>query len=106
MAAPATSQPTILSKAWFPIGIALLSVSAYRRRMKTLTVKVPEGTLRRLKDAARATGRPVAALVRERIEAADEPGAESVYALTSDLAGILTGTTRSATNARRKFRKG
>ena len=70
--------------------------------MVTLTVKVPEETLRRLKEEARASGRTVASLVRERIESG---GAEdSFHALTADLAGAAgKGSGRSATNARTKF---
>ena len=73
--------------------------------MVTLTVKVPEETLRRLKEEARAAGCSVASLVRERIERA-VPVDDSFYALTADLAGAAgTGSGRSATNARAKFSK-
>jgi predicted transcriptional regulator len=70
--------------------------------MKGITVKLPEGTLRRLKQEARRTGRPVAELMRERVEA--DGGGRSVFAVTSDLAGILAGRRKAATNARPKFR--
>lgn len=73
--------------------------------MKGLTVKLPEATLRRLRQEARATGRSVAALVRERVEAAPGGGGESVYSLTWDLAGRLSGRRGPATNARRRFRR-
>ena len=73
--------------------------------MKGITIKLPEATLERLREEARATGRTVAALVRERIEAEPAVGEQSVHALSSDLAGCLEGPARSATNARRKFRR-
>jgi hypothetical protein len=37
--------------------------------MKGITIKLPEATLRQLRRQARETGRSVAALVRERVEA-------------------------------------
>ena len=52
--------------------------------MKGITIKLPETTLRRLRQEARATGR-------------------SVAALTSDLAGSVAGGRKAATNERRKF---
>ena len=54
---------------------------------------------------ARATGRSVAALIRDRVEVAQGHDAGSVYALTTDLAGCVTGGRKSATNDRRKFRR-
>lgn len=71
--------------------------------MTGLTIKLPEETLRKLRDEARRTGRTVAAIVRERVES-QESDASSVFALTSDLAGCLQGPSRAATNGRRKFR--
>jgi predicted DNA-binding protein len=73
--------------------------------MKGITIKLPEATLQRLRAEARATGRTVAALVRERVEARADAGPVSVYELTSDLAGSLAGSRRAATNKRRKFRR-
>jgi predicted DNA-binding protein len=73
--------------------------------MKGITIKLPEATLERLRQEARATGRSVAELVRERIEASGNRENGSVYALTSDLAGSLGGSRESATNSRRKFRR-
>ena len=73
--------------------------------MKGITIKLPEATLRRLKQEARATGRSVAALVRERVETPPDRDGGSVYALSSDLAGSLAGSRRAATNERRKFRR-
>ena len=52
--------------------------------MKGITIKLPETTLRRLRQEARATGR-------------------SVAALASDLAGSVAGGRKAATNERRKF---
>ena len=72
--------------------------------MKGITIKLPEETLRRLQLEAQATGRSVAALVRERVEAPANDAAQSVYKLTADLAGSLKGARKPATNARRKFR--
>jgi predicted transcriptional regulator len=73
--------------------------------MRGITIKLPDATLRRLKQEARATGRSVAALVRERVEAPRERDGRSVFALTFDLAGSLSGGRRAATNERRKFRR-
>ena len=73
--------------------------------MKGITIKLSETTLRRLKQQARETGRSVAALVRERVEAPLDRHGGSVYAMTSDLAGSLAGGRRAATNARRRFRR-
>jgi len=72
--------------------------------MKGITIKLSEATLRRLEQEARETGRSVAAIIRERVEAPSEPQ-DSVYALTHDLAGSLSGGARAATNARRKFKR-
>jgi hypothetical protein len=71
--------------------------------MKGITIKLPETTLRRLKQEARAIGRSVAALVRERVEAPQDRGGQSVYAVTSDLAGSVAGGRKPATNDRRRF---
>ena len=71
--------------------------------MKGITIKLPETTLRRLRQEARATGRSVAALVRERVEGPRDRDDQSVFAVTSDLAGSLAGGRKAATNARRKF---
>lgn len=71
--------------------------------MRGITIKLPEATLKRLQDQARETGRSVGALVRERVEAGSESSERSVYALTSDLAGVVEGPRKAATNVRRKF---
>ena len=74
--------------------------------MRGITIKLPEPTLRHLRQQARSTGRTVAALVRERVETG--PGTRdvaSVHAATADLAGVLAGSRRAATNRRRKFRR-
>ncbi|TMB53113.1 MAG: ribbon-helix-helix protein, CopG family [Deltaproteobacteria bacterium] len=73
--------------------------------MKGITIKLPEATLRRLKDEARETGRSVAALVRERVEAVPGLDRRSVHSLAADLAGILAGSRKPATNERRRFRR-
>lgn len=73
--------------------------------MKGLTIKLPDATLRRLRQEARATGRSVAALVRERLEAQADRDDRSVYAITSDLAGSVAGGRKPATNDRRRFRR-
>ncbi len=70
--------------------------------MKGITIKLPEAQLRRLKEQAKGSNRSVAALVRDMIEGGTATG-DSVYALSSDLAGSLSGGTASATNSRRKF---
>jgi len=71
--------------------------------LKGITVKLPETTLRWLRQEARATGRSVAALVRERVEPPRDRGGHSVFAMTPDLAGCLSGGRKAATNNRRKF---
>lgn len=73
--------------------------------MEGITIKLPDATLRRLRNEARKTGRSVAAIVRERLEAPPDRGSESVFALTADLAGSLQGSRRPATNTRRRFRR-
>jgi len=73
--------------------------------MKGITIKLSEATLRQLRHEARETGRTVAALVRERVEVPQDRADGSVFAITSDLAGSLTGGNRPAANDRRKFRR-
>jgi predicted DNA-binding protein len=77
----------------------------YASGVKSITIKLPETVLERLKEEARATGRTVAAIVRERIEGHAPDRDASVYSLTSDLAGTLAEGPKSATNDRRKFRR-
>lgn len=95
------APPTALNR------IASLSGVSYpfSMGMKGITIKLPETTLRQLRDEASETGRTVAALVRERVETPQDPGEGSVFAITSDLAGSLAGSSRSATNDRRRFRR-
>lgn len=71
--------------------------------MKGITIKLPEATLRRLRQEARETGRSLASLVRDRLESPETHGAGSVHALASDLAGSLEGSRRAATNERGRF---
>jgi hypothetical protein len=53
--------------------------------MKGITVKLPDTTLRQLRQEARATGRSVAALIRERLETLPRRRARrSVYQITSE----------------------
>jgi len=85
------------------LGIAILTEMGYPIRMTGITIKLPETTLRRLRQEARASGRSVAALIRERLEVAPNRDSRSVYELTADLAGCVAGSGQSATNARRKF---
>lgn len=73
--------------------------------MKGITIKLPETTLRELRHEARVTGRTVAALVRGRVEALQDHAKESIFAITSDLAGSLAGSSRPAANKRRRFRR-
>jgi predicted DNA-binding protein len=73
--------------------------------VKGITIKLPEETLRRLQKEARATGRSVAALIRERVEIPHGDNEGSVYALTEDLAGSVKGGHKTATNDRRRFRR-
>lgn len=71
--------------------------------MKGITIKLPDTTLRRLRHEARATGRSVAALIRERLDSAPRRAGRSVYEITADLAGSVAGNRKPATNGRRKF---
>jgi plasmid stability protein len=71
--------------------------------MKGITVKLPDTMLRRLRQEARTTGRSVAALIRERLEAVPRGGSPSVYEITADLAGRVAGSRKPATNDRRWF---
>jgi hypothetical protein len=72
--------------------------------MKGITIKLPEETLRQLRQQARDTGRSVAALVRQRVEGTSTRRAASVHEASADLAGSLAGSRRAATNRRRRFR--
>ena len=72
--------------------------------MRGITIKLSETTLRRLEQEARASGRSVAAIVRERIEAWPDTD-DSVYGITHDLAGSLSGRRKAAANERRKFHR-
>jgi CopG-like RHH_1 or ribbon-helix-helix domain, RHH_5 len=72
--------------------------------MKRITINLPDAVARQLKEQARQSGRSVAALVRERIEAPPQAGG-SVYAISADLAGSLAGSRLPATNVRRRFRR-
>jgi hypothetical protein len=71
--------------------------------MNGITVKLPESTLRQLRQEARETGCSVAALIRGRLEAPSRRGSRSVYEITADLAGCVAGDRRPASNNRRKF---
>ena len=73
--------------------------------MKAITVKLPDETLERLRKEARATGRSVSAMIRDCVENEREGKGSSVYDLSADLAGSLSGPRQPATNARRKFRR-
>lgn len=86
-------------------GIAILSDLEYDSDVKGVTIKLSEITLQRLRQEAQTAGRTVAALVRDRVEGIHRDGVDSVYSLTSDLAGSVAGPRRSATNERRRFRK-
>ncbi len=72
--------------------------------MKGITIKLPEATMRQLRQQARRSGRSVAALVRELVETSDRSSG-SVYAITADLAGSVKGSRQPATNARSRFRR-
>jgi predicted transcriptional regulator len=73
--------------------------------MKGITIKLSEDTLQRLRKDAQATGRSIAALIRERVETPQDEDAGSVYGLTGDLAGSVAGGRKAATNKRRRFRR-
>jgi len=88
------------------IGIADLSAMSYHSAMgmQGITIKLPEALARQLREEARQSGRSIAALIRERIEAPPRDRG-SVYVVTADLAGSLAGHRLSATNARARFRR-
>lgn len=71
--------------------------------MTGITIKLPDTLLRRLRQEARATGRSVAALIRDSLEAVPNRGNRSVYEISSDLAGSVAGDRKPATNHRRRF---
>jgi hypothetical protein len=74
--------------------------------MTGITIKLSEASLKRLRQRARATGKSVAALVREHVDTATaDRDNESVYALSADLAGSAAGKRQAATNARRRFHR-
>lgn len=73
--------------------------------MKGITIKLPEELLQRLSAEARSTGRSIAAVVREKLAAQTGGTSGSVYEQAADLAGVLQGSRRGATNDRRKFRR-
>jgi predicted DNA-binding protein len=92
---------------WLPSGIFDLSDLSYPTvigRMKGITTKLPEAVARQLEEQARQSGRSIAALIRERIEAPLRDDG-SVYAISDDLAGSLAGSRLPATNARPRFRR-
>lgn len=72
--------------------------------MKGITVKLPESTLRQLRQRARRSGGSVSAVIRELLER-EPPEEETVYTLVADLVGSQHGSARGATNERRKFRR-
>ena len=72
--------------------------------MKGITIKLPQVVAQQLREQARQSGRSVAALIRDQIEAAPRDGG-SVYAISADLAGSLAGRRSAATNARARFRR-
>ncbi len=89
------------------VGVADVSEVSYPVAMgalKGITIKLPEATLRELRQQARQSGRSVAAVVRQLVETPPGSGG-SVYAITADLAGSLAGGRQPATNARRRFRR-
>jgi hypothetical protein len=71
--------------------------------MKGITIKLPDTTLRRLRQEDRTAGLSVAAVIREKLEGARGRGSRSVYEITSDLAGSVAGDRKSATNNRHRF---
>lgn len=73
--------------------------------MKAITIKLPEDTLQALAAEARASGRSIAAVVRSRLDAPPRAADGSVYAQARDLAGVLAGSRKPASNDRRKFRR-
>ena len=88
-------------------GIAELSGQSYpgvMGGMKGITIELPESVARRLREEARQSGLSIAALIRERVEAVPHAGG-SVYAISADPAGSLSGSRLHAMNARTRFRR-
>jgi len=73
--------------------------------MTGITIKLPEEILKQLQQEARATGRSVAALIRDRITMNPVRRDDSFFGLAADLAGSVAGARQAATNSRRRFRK-
>jgi hypothetical protein len=73
--------------------------------MTGLTIKLPEEVLRQLQHEARAAGRSVAALIRDRITKSNVRSDDSFFGPAPDLAGSIAGARQAATNVRRRFRK-
>lgn len=85
--------------------MALLPVRGYLFRMKGLTIKLTEELHRRLAAEARASGRSLGAVIRGKLEGETPASSNTVHERAADLAGTLSGSRRTATNDRRKFRR-
>lgn len=84
-------------------GIAPRNQAYYVSGMRTISLKLPDPVLARLKEAARTRRTTQSSVVRECLEKGLEPGASasepSCYDLARDLAGSLKGLPRDlATN--------
>jgi hypothetical protein len=76
--------------------------------MRSITVRLLEAMHRALAAEAQASGRSIAAVVRSRLEASAARSSQSdpsVYARARDLAGVVAGSTASASNDRRRLRR-
>ena len=101
--------PCTLGSGWVAARprVARLSEGSYPTSMggmKGITIKLPEAVAQRLRDQARESKRSVAALIRDRLEAASHDD-KSVYAMSADLAGSLSGRQLAATNSRKRSRR-
>jgi hypothetical protein len=76
-----------------------LQIGNTLRRVKTLTVKLPEALAAWLSRRARALGRPQSDLVREALQRAREgSGGSSCHDAFGDICGIIDGPRDLSTN--------
>ena len=70
-------------------GIAGLAYRCYRRNMKTLTMKLPDGLLGWLENEARRARQPKSALVREILRQHQQRQHQSALDMAADLCGCV-----------------
>lgn len=70
--------------------------------MKSISIKLPEALLDRLRKEAEEKGESLSSLIRLRLHDSPEDG-ETVHDLAGDLAGSVEGSRLAATNDRPRF---